>query len=196
MRSPPDGVTSARRRRCRRRLRWRSVKSSFGRTSGSAFQTFSPKVRTPLATTWATPVGKRGYPVFSLRVGDSYRLLTVHRCVAEAFLPNPEGKPQVNHIDGDKTNNNVKNLEWATSRENLLHARRIGLHKSDGDKPVLQINHGVVIAEYKSASQAERLTGIGRANICNVCRAQGTRKQNHFKTAGGFEWKWNLKTRQ
>lgn len=75
------------------------------------------------------PVTKAGgYLGLHLRVNGRDVNAKLHRVVAEAFIPNPENKPQVNHKDGDKTNNRVTNLEWATSGENLRHAHRAELN--------------------------------------------------------------------
>lgn len=66
------------------------------------------------------------------RYGKRQRPL-VHRLVAQAFIPNPDNKPQVNHIDGNKLNNHVSNLEWCTQSENIQHSLMVGLKKSGED---------------------------------------------------------------
>lgn len=73
---------------------------------------------------------KTGYIVVNVSVKGRYQHNLVHRLVAEVFIPNPEGKSQVNHRWGVKTDNRVSELEWATCAENLDHAYRIGLKKS------------------------------------------------------------------
>lgn len=70
--------------------------------------------------------------------GSKQKSLSVHRCVAIAFLVNKEGKPEVNHKDGDKTNNSVHNLEWVTNKENVSHAYEIGLQKRGEREPTVQ----------------------------------------------------------
>ena len=68
-------------------------------------------------------ISNNGY----VKVCCSQKLYSVHRLVAETYIPNPENKPQVNHIDGNKLNNSVENLEWCTRKQNMEHATRNGL---------------------------------------------------------------------
>lgn len=69
--------------------------------------------------------GRCGYSVVHMRCGDEVDNPPVHRLVAAAFIPNPDRKPQVNHLNGIKTDNRVLNLEWATHQENMDHAARV-----------------------------------------------------------------------
>lgn len=75
-----------------------------------------------------------------LRVRIGGKLMFVHRLVAEKYIPNPENKPQVNHIDGNPKNNSVDNLEWVTQEENMAHAVRTGLQPTGENHPMAKLN--------------------------------------------------------
>ncbi len=68
-----------------------------------------------------------GYKMVSNTVNGKQKHFYVHRLLSKAFIPNPENKPQVNHIDGDRANNSLPNLEWVTAKENVVHAYQAGL---------------------------------------------------------------------
>lgn len=84
----------------------------------------------------------KGYTMVTL---GQYEKKTVHRLVAEAFIPNPENKSQVNHINGNKADNRVKNLEWVTNQENRDHAVEHGLHLKGEDCPQAKLTETDVL---------------------------------------------------
>ena len=97
----------------------------------------------------------------------------VHRLIASAFIPNLKNLPTVNHIDGNKQNNNIENLEWSSYSDNNLHAYKNSL-KTDNKKIVYldTFNH-TVIGFYYSIFEAERLTKINRNTISEMLKNHG-----------------------
>ena len=88
------------------------------------------------------PLGKGYLEVTLYDANGNHKKFLVHRLVADAYIPNPHGKPQVNHIDGDKTNNSVENLEWCTNSENNKHAYRVLGRTKAASKPIVCIETG------------------------------------------------------
>lgn len=96
------------------------------------------------------------------------KLFFVHRLIAETYIPNPDNKPTVNHIDGNKLNNDVNNLEWLSYSENNLHAYKESL-KTDNKKIIcLNAYDGSLIDVYYSIAEASRLTQIDRNKISDM----------------------------
>lgn len=115
-----------------------------------------------------------GYLQVRLCDSTSKRLTFVHRLVAETYIPQKVGCDEVNHIDGNKQNNNIKNLEWCTRRDNMLHAHRIGLASTQ--KPIIatNLNTGKQLI-FSGQREAARRLDIDQGNINHALkRTNGT----------------------
>lgn len=113
----------------------------------------------------------------------------IHRLVAETFIKNPNKKPTVNHKNGVKHDNRLKNLEWATYKENMCHAFATGLNAGHDNKnnkksiPVAQYDKDMnLIKVYPSMNEAGR-NGFRTEEICKCCKGKS-------KTTGGYIWKY------
>lgn len=130
-------------------------------------------------------IDSKGYKYLDIRnKNGKLKCPKVHRLVAEAFIPNPEASPQINHIDGNKCNNNISNLEWVTNKDNRIHAIENGLQNFIGYGVAQYDLEGNFINNFHTAWDA--LESLGKSpysgNIGRVIR--GSRK-----TAYGYIWK-------
>lgn len=121
-----------------------------------------------------------GYLLVVLCKNGKHTSYRVHRLVAQAFIPNPHNKPEVNHIDENKGNNYIENLEWVTSKENLNHGTRNTRMVTSKSKPIICLDTNI---EYISATECARKTGLSQGNITQVLKGKR-------KTCGGYTFKY------
>lgn len=116
-----------------------------------------------------------GYLYINLCKDGEPKPKSIHRLVAQSFIPNPLNLSEVNHIDEDKTNNNVDNLEWISHQDNIDYSKSKAVNQ--------YFPNGKLFATYKSINEASRQTGINQGSICLCCKGK-------LKTSGGFIWKY------
>ena len=133
-------------------------------------------------------VSSLGYHRIKLTINGVSKLHFIHRLVAGSFIPNPNGLPCVNHMDGNKSNNCVSNLEWCSHAENNAHANALGLRvlkNKKGSRPVSQFTiDGSLVASFPSANESSRKTGFASSHIQDCCNG----KSRSWK---GYLWRWS-----
>lgn len=138
------------------------------------------------------PAIKRGYCVVFLYKNKKVNYFQVSRLVAIAFIPNPENKPYVDHIDTNKLNNKVENLRWVTASENMNnpltkeHLRIKLRNRPDQSRPVIQLTlDDEIVAMYPSAKEVQRKTDFKQSLVSHCCNNEYGKKKNIYK---GYKW--------
>ncbi|MBE6993392.1 MAG: hypothetical protein E7423_01920 [Ruminococcaceae bacterium] len=148
---------------------WAEIKGTDGRYEISSYGRVWSNISRKILRSY---VNSAGYVLITFPINGEKKRRQVHKLVADAFIPNPENKPQINHIDADRTNNHVENLEWCTASENTRHAFKLGRAKRapHHEKAVVRSDG----KEYRSMSEAARDLGVPYSYIRDVCN--GTQK--------------------
>lgn len=125
-----------------------------------------------------------GYLVVNLYKNNIGSTKRIHRLVAQAFIPNLENKSDVNHIDENKTNNKVSNLEWMTTKENINHGTRNERMAKTNSIPIIATNLTTgESTKFNSTNECTRQLGLNSGNITSVLK--GRRRQT-----GGYTFKY------
>lgn len=138
-------------------------------------------------------ISRTGYMEITLSKDTALKTKKVHRIVAEAFIPNPQNLPFVNHKDESRTNNCVDNLEWITPWDNAHYGTAQERLKAtmpqkikNLQKPVVQSDlSGNVVSKYESITEAEEKTGVNKSHIVKCCKGKLTH-------TGGYRWSYDL----
>ena len=113
-------------------------------------------------------IDKDGYRRVLLHIDGKRRKFFVHRLVAQQYIENPENKPQVNHKDGNKLNNNVENLEWVTNKENIRHAELKGLRTHEVALKIEQVKEIKKLFGEKSMKELAEMYNVSLSCIKHI----------------------------
>lgn len=128
----------------------------------------------------------KGYKIVRLRKDGQQKMYSVHQLVARTFIPNPNKYTEVNHIDEDKSNNSISNLEWCTHQQNI-NKGSCKERAAETQRKTHPSRKAVICIEtqkiYSSMKEAQRETGVNNTSISECCN-------NKRLTAGGFHWEF------
>ena len=127
--------------------------------------------------------GDGNYTGVVLSKDGNHRKHSIHRLVAQAFVPNPNNLPEVNHKDENKTNNCAENLEWCDRKYNNTYGTAKVRAAVTQGKPVLQLKDGRIVNAWPTEGLAAQFTGASQGGISACCRGE-------MKTSGGYGWMW------
>ena len=129
---------------------------------------------------------KDGYYEYSLCKDGKMKCFRAHRLVAEAFIPNPDNKPCIDHINCVRSDNRVENLRWATNQENHNNPLSLINHKNASSIPIIQYTKdGKMLRKWESATEAAEELNLHHQRISKCCKG----RYGH-KTTGGYIWKY------